>query len=360
MTLEMKNLGLDEKIIQEASKYKDLSIGRVSSQYKGIYKVITETGEFNAKVSGRFRYNAESLSDYPTVGDFVMVKQPNCPQGEAVIQYLLPRKSAFYRKVAGDIEDIQVVAANIDTVFICMALNNDFNLRRLERYLAIAWDGGAVPVIVLTKADLCEDIETRLKDVTTVAPGVDVLVTTSMTEDGHLPLKKYIHSGHTVAFIGSSGVGKSTLINRLFGRDLLETGDVRSDDKGRHTTTRREMVIMPDGGIVIDTPGMREIGVISADLSKSFADIDELADKCKFRDCTHGNEPGCAVQKAVKEGILSAERLESYKKLKKEAKYDGLSSKLIEREKINDMFKGMGGMKNARNFIKSKNRRKGR
>lgn len=279
-------------------------------------------------------------------------------EGNAVIHHVLARKSAFLRKVAGTAKDAQVVAANIDTVFICMSLNNDFNLRRLERYLSIAWDSRATPVIVLTKSDLCDNLERKLKEVATMAPGVDVLVTTSVTGDGYSAVKKYVRKGQTVAFIGSSGVGKSTLINRLAGEDLLAIGGLRDDDKGRHITTRRQLVVLPGGGAVIDTPGMREIGIVDADLSKAFADIDDLAVQCKFSDCTHGTEPGCAVQKAIREGFLAAERLNSYNKLKKEAGYEGLNSRMIEKKKIKEMFSGMGGIKNARKLAKEKNRKR--
>nr|WP_269431495.1 ribosome small subunit-dependent GTPase A [Domibacillus indicus] len=273
---------------------------------------------------------------------------------------MLARKSVFSRKAAGSREDIQIVAANIDTVFICMSLNNDFNLRRLERYLSISWDSGALPVIVLTKSDVCKEIETRLKEISSIAIGVDVLVTTSTSDEGYHSLKGYLSNGKTAAFIGSSGVGKSTLINCLIGQTILDTSGIRNDDKGRHTTTRRELIVLPDSGVVIDTPGMREIGVFRADLTKSFADIDELASSCRFNDCTHNSEPDCAVQKAIQEGTLSAERLESYWKLKRETKYDALNSKMIEKEKINHMFSSMGGMKNARKFIKEQNRKKRR
>ena len=355
----MKNLGLTEELIQESKLYKDLFIGRVSSQYKNLYKVITENGEITAEISGKFHYSVKDFSEYPAVGDFVMVDR-TYSQGNGIIHHILTRKSVFARKVAGSKEDIQVVATNIDTVFICMSLNNDFNLRRLERYLSIAWDSGAIPVIVLTKSDLCKEIEVRLNEISSIAIGVEVLVTTSTSNEGYQSLKRYLSNGKTVAFIGSSGVGKSTLINCLLGQNVLDTNGIRNDDKGRHTTTRRELIMLPNLGVVIDTPGMRELGIISADLTKSFADIDELASKCRFNDCTHKNEPNCAVQKAIKDGTLSVERLESYWKLKKETKYEGLNSKMIEKEKISEMFSGMGGMKNARKFIKEQNRKKRR
>ena len=358
--INMKNLGLTEELIQESTIYTNLFIGRVSSQYKNLYKVLTENGEISGEISGKFHYRVKERSEYPAVGDFVMIDRTDDSLGNGMIHHVLTRRSVFSRKVAGSKEDIQVVAANIDIVFICMSLNNDYNLRRLERYLSIAWDSGAIPVIVLTKSDLCKNIEARFTDISSIAIGVEVLVTTSTSDEGYQPLKKYLSSGKTVAFIGSSGVGKSTLINCLLGQNRLDTNEIRHDDKGRHTTTRRELILLPSLGVVIDTPGMRELGIINANLTKSFADIDQLASDCRFNDCTHKNEPNCAVQKAIKEGTLSSERLESYRKLKKETKYEGLNSKMIEKEKINEMFSGMGGMKNARKFIKEQKRKKGR
>ncbi len=355
----MEKLGLTERFIQESKQYKDFFIGRVSSQTKNVYKVITENGEILAEISGKFYFNVKVLSEFPAVGDFVMIDRMDNSQGNGIIHHILTRKSVFARKVAGTQEDLQVVATNIDTVFICMSLNNDFNLRRLERYLSIAWDSGAIPVVVLTKSDLCTELENRLNEVSSIAIGVEVYVT-GASDDEYQSLKKYLSEGQTVAFIGSSGVGKSTLINRLLGQNVLDTSEIRSDDKGRHTTTRRELIMLPDSGVVIDTPGMRELGIISADLSKSFADIDEIAIECKFNDCTHTNEPKCAVLKAIQEGILSFERLEGYRKLKKEIKYEGLNSKMIEKEKLNDMFSEIGGMKNARKFLKEQKRKKRR
>ena len=354
----MKNLGLSERFITESTLYEGLYIGRVVSQYKNLYKVTTETGELTAEVSGKFRFNTTTLSNYPAVGDFVMIDRIDNKAGNAIIHHMLTRKSILIRKAAGTSNDEQIIASNIDTIFICMSLNKDFNLRRIERYLGIAWDSGAIPVIVLTKSDLCNNLSEKLVELDTVACGVDVIVTSSISEDGYLSVKDYIHSGETIAFIGSSGVGKSTLINRLIGESTIETKEIRNDDKGRHTTTRREMFLLPNGGVVIDTPGMREIGLESADLSKTFTDIDELSTRCKFNDCTHTNEPKCAVQEALEQGLISKDRLESYKKLKKETKYEGLNSKQIENQKIAAMFKDFGGMNNARKFIKSNNKKR--
>jgi ribosome biogenesis GTPase / thiamine phosphate phosphatase len=353
------DLGLTDKLLRETALNEGFHLGRVVAQYKELYKVATEDSEVLAEISGKLRYDSDELSDFPAVGDFVLVDRKDSNSGNAIIHNILKRKSVFIRKAAGKSHDVQVVAANINTVFICMSLNNDFNLRRLERYLSIAWDSGAVPVIVLTKSDLCRDLPEKLVEINRSAAGVDVVVTSSVTDDGYKSIKKYVVSGKTVAFMGSSGVGKSTLINRLMGEDIIQTREIRKDDKGKHATTNRELLLIPSGGAVIDTPGMRELGLESVNLSKTFADIDELAEGCRFRDCNHENEPGCEVRRAVEDGAVTEERLASYNKLKKEAKYEGLNSKQIEKEKINEMYSSFEGAKNARNFIKSKNKNRG-
>jgi Predicted GTPases len=354
--IDMENLGFNEKFVVEADFYKNLYVGRVVSQYKDMYKVITETGELAAEILGKFRFEGKTSSDFPAVGDFVMLDRNENISGKAIIRHILPRKSVFIRKAAGTSEAEQVVASNIDIIFICMSLNHDFNIRRLERYLSVAWSSQAIPVIVLTKADLCVNLAEKLSEVDTISCGVDVLVTSSLSDAGAFAIKKYLSRGRTIACIGSSGVGKSTLINRLIGKNILETKKIRNDDKGRHTTTRRDLIVLPNLGVVIDTPGMRELGIESADLSKAFADIDELSRKCKFHDCTHTSEPACAVRKAIDAGVVSVDRFANYLKLQKEAKYEGLNSKQIETEKFNTMFAGVGGMKSARKFNKEKNK----
>ena len=303
---------------------------RVISQEKGLYKRQSGTEVKSAVVSGKYRYKTQTISDYPAVGDYVTAEWPK-DGSNAVITGLFPRKSCFIRKAAGTGKQEQGVAANIDTAFLCMSLNNNFNIRRLERYLSVTYDSGATPVVVLTKSDLCSDVESKITEVQSAAPGVDVLAISSLDED-YEAVMKYILPGKTVAFIGSSGVGKSTLINKLTGTDSLSTGEIGNDDKGRHTTTHRELITLQNGAFVIDTPGMRELGMWDSGdgIDAAFRDIEELSRACKYADCTHTSEPGCAVLRALADGTLDAARLASYRKLKTENDYAADNSRYLE------------------------------
>ena len=355
--LSLTNLGLNESLLRQASQYPDCFPARVSVQHKEQYRVITESGEMQAVISGKLGYEAVDAPDYPAVGDWVLVDRSDDKHGTAIIHHILPRRTAFRRKAAGMAVHGQIVAANVDTLFICMALNQDFNLRRLERYLAIAWDSGAIPVVVLTKTDLCDNLAERLAETRDTAIGVEILLTSGLDDDGYLPVTQYLQPGKTVAFIGSSGVGKSTLINCLLGEKRLETLELGQDGKGRHTTTFRQLILLPSGAVVIDTPGMRELQLDSADLGQTFADIEEFAAECRFADCNHDCEPGCAVNQAIADGQLDEARLASYKKLQIELGYQGLSARQLEQEKISRMMSGVGGIKHFRAFAKQKNRR---
>jgi ribosome biogenesis GTPase / thiamine phosphate phosphatase len=296
--------------------------GRVASEHQHIYTLFTDAGERLARVTGRLRHEAAGRADFPAVGDWVVVKLGGADDESSTIRAILPRRSKFSRKAAGDTADEQIVAANVDTVFLVMGLDGDWNPRRLERYLSVARDSGAAPVVLLSKADLCDDPEARRRDLE--AFGSPVLVVSARTGDGLEQLAPWFVRGRTVALLGSSGVGKSTLINRLLGEDRLRTADVRaSDDRGRHTTSNRQLLQLPGGALVIDTPGMRELQLwdVGSGVVASFDDVAALAELCRFGDCGHEAEPGCAVARAVASGELDGERLASFRKLQKELKH---------------------------------------
>jgi ribosome biogenesis GTPase / thiamine phosphate phosphatase len=300
---------------------KDLIPGRIIEAQREQYKIITNQGESSAKLKGSLFYNEAISSTYPAVGDFVLVKHN--PYGEDIIYHVFERKSKFSRLDAFDAIE-QIVATNFDYVFIMTSLNNDFNIRRLERYLTSAWESGAVPVIVLTKADLCSDYSDYMEQLEQIAFGVSIVPISSVTGKGIEKLMKFIKPSKTIVFLGSSGVGKSSLVNAIAGEEIMKVSGIREDDsKGRHTTTHRQLIMLENGTMIIDTPGMRKLGMWDASegLDTAFSEIEELSRKCKFRDCSHKGEPGCAVKIALESGELSQARWESYLKLKKEIRF---------------------------------------
>lgn len=294
--------------------------GRVTAVHKERYEVVCEYGETGARLKAGTYYGGSA--DFPTVGDFVMLRY--VPDGDSLILSTLPRRTFFSRRDPDRGRGEQAVAANFDDVFLLQSLNEDFNLRRLERYLTLAWQSGATPVIVLTKADLAEDYSGYLAAVGQVAPGVAVHLVSTKTGFGLEALQSCFRPGRTAVFLGSSGVGKSSLVNALAGEEIMSVGLIRADDgKGRHTTTHRQLLRLPGGAIIIDTPGMRELGMwaVSEGLEEAFPDVERFLGRCRFRDCTHTAEPGCAIRAALEEGELSQVRWDSYRSLQEEAKY---------------------------------------
>jgi len=304
-----------EDRMNEAKTYGAYDLALVIEQQRDLYKVVYHNEVLQAKVSGKMMYQALSPKAFPSVGDWVMVENAD---DMAIIHAVLNRKSILERKSAGLTSDAQIIATNIDVIFICMSLNENFNLRRLERYLAVCWNSGAVPAIILTKADLTLKLDQLISSVYEIAFGVDVLFTSEYVEPYFKQIDQYIKKGMTYAFIGSSGVGKSTLVNHLLKRDIQKTEVVGDHDKGRHTTTTRGLYITEQGAIIIDTPGMRELQLDDADLETTFEDVESLSKMCKFNDCTHESEPGCAVRTAINNGTLAPKRLENYRKLQRE------------------------------------------
>jgi ribosome biogenesis GTPase / thiamine phosphate phosphatase len=308
--------------------------GRVVAEERGVVKVLTAAGEHSATLAGRLRHAAERDPDVllPAVGDWVAIADAG--PGTAVVHAVLPRRSAVVRRAPSDhARPTQVLAANVDVAFLMTSLNRDFNLRRLERYLATAWESGATPVVLLSKADLVVDVDGMRLAAEATAPGVEVIAVSAVSGAGLPDVRAHLAPGRTVVFLGSSGVGKSSLINALAGTALLATAAIRDDDgRGRHTTTRRQLVRL-GAGLVIDTPGLRELGLSDGEgLVEAFDDLETVAGDCRFSDCRHEGEPGCAVRAAISEGRLDGARLAAFRKLGREARRAELEANPVARK----------------------------
>jgi len=316
-----------------ASEAPGLAAGRVLAEERGQYLVASAIGDGPASASGRLRHETEVDPTvlWPSVGDWVAIEPSS--DGEHRIQRVLTRRSAVVRGAPGDRRlNTQVLAANVDVVFVVTSVNAEFNIRRLERYLSVAWDSGATPVVLLSKSDLVDDLDAFRLQAEAAAPAVEIIAVSSVTGEGIEDVRRHLGAGRTVVFTGSSGVGKSSIVNALAGEPLLDTGGIRLDDaRGRHTTTRRQLVRLADG-LLIDTPGLRELGVLDADgVATAFDDIEAVAASCRFGDCQHRSEPGCAVRAALHDGTLEAGRLEAYQKLQREARRAALATDAIAR-----------------------------
>jgi len=313
----------------DSSTESDVIAARITAVHKNIYKIISENGESSAKLAGTAFYKIKETENFPAVGDFVLIRYNT--QGNSVITKILERKSKFSRPnhsghAIGYVKTVveQVLAANFDYVFVLSSLNHDFNINRIQRYLAVAWQSNAIPVIILTKADLIDNADEKLKEVQQIAKNVDIIVISALTKYGFEYLSEYLKPAKTVVFLGSSGVGKSSLVNALAEKELMNVSAIRENDsKGHHTTTHRELIMMPNGSMIIDTPGIRELGMIDINdgFSKVFGDIEDYIGLCKFSDCKHNNEPGCAIKTAISEGKFTSEHWQNYQSLKKEAKF---------------------------------------
>ena len=347
----LETYGWSETLRQSFEPYaaEGLKPGRVIIHQRGPYRIVTEDGEMPAEMSGRFVRDAE-MGGFPAAGDWVAAAV-RLPERAATIHGVLPRRTAFIRKAAGRGRVAQVVAANVDIAFLALSLNDDLNPRRLERYLAAAHESGAEPQIVLTKADLVDDPAQVAAEIGGIVGGAPVHLISSRAGTGLESLRAAIRPGMTAVLLGSSGVGKSTLVNALVGSERMATRDIREDDdKGRHTTTHRELVLLPGGGLLLDTPGMRELALWDAEtgVAQTFEDIEELETQCRFSDCRHGSEPGCAIRAALESGALDPARLESYRKLNAELAHEARKEDPMARAAHKKLWAGRAKANRAR------------
>lgn len=342
--MDIKDYGFKNNLTEDSDKI----VARIIAVHKDRYEIVCNNGQGFAKIKRGIYYdNPDSI--YPTTGDFVLIEWND--SGDSMIYETLKRESSFSRTASSSDRNKelhnqheQLVAANFDYVFIMQSVNNNFNINRIERYLSLAWESGGIPVIILTKSDLVSNIQEYIDEVQDVAFGVDVYAVSTITKEGLDDIKKYFTKGNTIVFLGSSGVGKSTLVNTLYGKEVMKTSEIREDDsRGRHTTTSRNLIMLPNGAMIIDTPGMRELGMWNAEagISKTFSDVEQYIGMCKYTDCTHTNEPGCKILEAIGKGELSKERFEQYLKLQKESRYNTDSEQYLrdKREKFKAISK---------------------
>ncbi len=347
--MTLKELGWNSFFENNFQNYRNNGLipARILVEQKSELIVFSEKGELTAKLAGKIRHKAQSKSDLPIVGDWVALRQLH--DGPAIIEAILPRQSQIVRiasgmrkKRIGRISEEQVIGANIDTIFIVTGLDRDYNIRRIERYLTLVYNSGAIPVVLLNKSDLCSDIDEKLSEVESIAIGVPIHVLSATGEDNLQILQQYFSPGKTIALLGSSGVGKSTIINKLLGYERQKVREIsESVGKGLHTTSNRELIFMPGGGIIVDNPGMREItlSVEDENIGDTFQDIEKLAQKCRFNDCQHQREPGCAVKQAIEDDELVSERFLNYQKMKNEMKFIEDRKELGSRKAVNEKWK---------------------
>jgi ribosome biogenesis GTPase / thiamine phosphate phosphatase len=339
--MKLEDLGYNDRIekLRIGNNLKDFEVGRVVSEHKERYVVKNEAGEYEAEITGNLRFSAKGREDFPAVGDLVALTIYD--SGFSIIHKIIPRLSIISRQAVGHFGEIQIIAANIDFALIVQAADRDFNVNRLERYLTICYSSKVSPVIVLTKIDLIPELSKNeiIEHITQRVKNVPVFAISNETQDGYEALKTIIQKGRTFCMLGSSGVGKSTLLNNLSGRNVMKTGSIsESTSKGRHVTSHRELVILENGGILIDNPGMREVGIVdtASGLETTFDSILSFSQNCKFKDCTHTNETGCSVIKAVEDGELDKSFLENYHKMERERSYFEQSQ--VERKKKEKIF----------------------